>query len=76
VEEKLILCLQIALELEGQKISLSDEFKEFPKWDSLAQISLIAGLDEAFGVEIEAADFKKLITVQDLLNEVAKRAAS
>jgi acyl carrier protein len=75
MEEKLIACLKDALELDGQSISMSDKFRDLMNWDSLAQLTLITGLDETFGVEIESDDFKKLITVRDLCDEVSKRMA-
>jgi acyl carrier protein len=36
-------------------------------------MSLIAELDEKFGVGIDSDDFEKIITVGDLVHEVQKR---
>jgi len=73
MEEQLMSCLRHALEVEDQAIALSDNFRDYPTWDSLARLSLIAGLDDSFGVAIESDDFNRLVTVQDLLNEIGKR---
>lgn len=62
-----------ALEIESKTVELSDVFRDYDEWDSLSQLSLIAMLDEEYGVEIESEDFKKLITVEDLVKEVKKR---
>ncbi len=60
-------------ELNTGEISIEDKFRDYEKWDSLTGLSLIAMFDSEFGVVIESNEFKKLITVGDLLNEVKKR---
>ena len=73
MEQKFIAALKNAMEREDD-IKLSDEFREYDEWDSLAYLEVIAMLDEDFGVEIEYEDFQKLITVESLINEVEKRS--
>jgi len=73
MKEKFIEEFKNALEIEDREIELSDKFREYSEWDSLAQLTLIAMLDSEFGVSIESKDFEKLITVEDLLNEVTNR---
>lgn len=73
MQQKFLELFKEALEIEGRDILLSDVFRDYKEWSSLAQLSLIAMLDEQFDVVIETAEFKKLITVGDLLNEVVKR---
>lgn len=75
MEEKFISVIADALELESGSINLNDEFRKYENWDSLAQLTLIAALDENFGVGIETDDFSKLKTLSDLLAEVQKRSA-
>ena len=56
-----------ALELESQsEVNMGVAFKGLEEWDSLAQLSLIAMLDEEYEVELESEDFDKLNTVEDL----------
>lgn len=74
MEEKIIDALREALDNEDIDIQLSDTFREYEDWDSLAYLTLIAVLDEQFGVEIENDDFKGLKTVGDLVNIVQERA--
>ncbi len=74
MEEKFCLNLQDALEIESKEVEPGDNFRDYDEWDSLGQLSLIAMLDDEYGVEIESDDFKKLVTVQDLINEVKKRS--
>ena len=73
MEEKFINLLKEILEIEDRDLNLSDEFRHYPEWDSLGYLELIAMMDEEFGVAIENEDFGKLITLQDLIDEVKKR---
>ena len=67
-----ILKLEEVLEIEDRDINLADVFRDFEEWDSLAYLSVIAFLDEEFDIQIEEAEFKKLITVEDLYNITVK----
>lgn len=73
MKDKFLDVFKEALEADDKDVKLSDSFRDYEEWDSLAQLSLIAALDEEFGVEIEDADFQKLITVDDLLKAVEAR---
>ncbi|MFJ4173864.1 acyl carrier protein [Microbacterium sp. NPDC089696] len=53
------------LEVEVGEVSLTDDLDEIG-WDSLANISFIAEVDERVGVTIEADELAKAKTVQDL----------
>jgi len=69
METKFLEAFKEALEREDE-INLTDEFRTYPEWNSLAYLSVIAMLDENYGVSIELADFRKQITLGDLMNEV------
>lgn len=74
MEERLINLFREALEIDPSRtVELSSYIHEFPEWSSLTQLSLIAALDEEFGVIIEMGVLEKLQTLEDLLNEVNKR---
>ena len=73
MEEKVFDAFREAMDNEDLEIKLTDKFREFEDWDSLAYLSMIAALDEEFGVEIENEDFEKLETVEDLVKEVGNR---
>ncbi|MHB2153602.1 acyl carrier protein [Calditrichota bacterium GD2] len=73
MKEKFLQVLKEALEIEDYEINLSDNFQEYPDWDSLSQLNLIAMLDEEFNVSIETKDLEQLKTVEDLWKEVEKR---
>jgi acyl carrier protein len=73
MENQFIEKFKETLEIEGRELSLTDKFREYPEWDSLAYLSVVAMLDEEFDVIVETADFKKLQTLNDLLEEIKKR---
>jgi acyl carrier protein len=62
-----------ALELENHDIALSDRFRDLPKWDSLAFLSLISMIDDEYDVVIDGKAFEKLHTLEDVLNEIEAR---
>lgn len=72
MEQKFIENFKEVLEIEDHEIHMSDEFRTYEEWDSLAYLSVIAMIDEEYDKQIETADFKKLITVQDLFDAVTK----
>ena len=67
MEQKLLSIFQEALEIEGRELQLEDSFRDFDEWDSLAQLSLIALLDENFEVQIEEKELAKLNSIGDFL---------
>lgn len=75
MEKKLIAEFKDILELEDSEIKATDNFREFSNWDSLANLSVIAMLDEEFDVHIEADDFRNITTIEQLITELKKRSA-
>ena len=69
--EKFIKLFSEALEREDE-IKMTDEFRNYDEWSSLAYLSVIAFMDEEYGILIDEADFQKLITVQDLFDACNK----
>jgi len=70
MEAKFIKVIKDALEIEDKNLSMNDKFKEFEEWDSLAQLTLIAELDENFDVTIQTSDFKNITTLQELFDHI------
>lgn len=73
MEKEFLEKLKEVIEIEDREIMLADEFRTYDEWDSLTYLSVIAMLDEEYGVEIETEDFKKLRTVGALWEEVKRR---
>lgn len=62
------------LNIEDREISVSDQFRDFPEWDSLANLSVMAMIDEEYGVVFESSEFRKIQTIEELVQEIEKRA--
>jgi acyl carrier protein len=75
MEKEFLEKLKDALEVENRELNFTDKFREYPEWDSLAFLSVIAMIDEEYDVIIEGKDFKKLETVGDIFNAIKERQA-
>ena len=67
MEEFFLNHIKESLEMESRKPKLSDEFRQYDEWDSMARLSLIAMLDEEYSLQIEDDKFQKILTLSDLL---------
>lgn len=70
--DKFIELFAEAIEREDV-IKMEDEFREYDEWSSLAYLSVIAMMDEEYGVQVEESDFQKLRTVKDLYDACTKK---
>ena len=71
--EEIVEKFKEILEINDRELSLSDEFRKYDEWDSLTYLSVIAMLDEEYGIQIEENEFKQLKTIGDLLNAVKSK---
>lgn len=69
MQKQFIDNLKEALEVEGE-IKLTDKFRDYEEWDSLARLSLIAMLDEEYELQIENEEFEKITTVEELYHVI------
>ena len=67
MEKEFFAKLKEILEIEDRELNLSDEFRTYEEWNSLAYLSIIALFDEEYDIQIEGVEFKKLRTVGDLI---------
>lgn len=72
-KDKFINKFKEALEIEDRTISLSDKFRDFEEWDSLAFLSIIAMIDEEYDVIIKGEEFKTLETIEDIINSIVSK---
>jgi acyl carrier protein len=70
--EQFMNLLMEALGLDDP-LDLATELDDIPAWDSLAQLSLAALLDEQMSVNLTAQDFANCKTISDLLNAVKQK---
>lgn len=65
-KEKLAL-LEEAMELDEGTLSIDDVLEDYPEWDSISALSLIALVDEKFGKILDGQTVKKFEKVSDAL---------
>ena len=66
---------QFAEALEkSEEICMSDEFRSYQEWDSLAILSLLASIDEEYSVNINSAELEKMKTVGDVCKRVLDKS--
>ena len=58
---------------EVDSISPSDVLRDLELWDSLSVISLLAVMDEMFGINVEATELADVVTVSDLFSFIEQR---
>jgi acyl carrier protein len=73
MEKKFIEQLKDILEIENIEVNMEDKFRDYENWDSMAALSVIAMIDDEFGVVINGEDFRQLNTVGDLVQAIKKR---
>lgn len=55
-------------------IQATTKFKELDEWSSLLALSIIAMVDEEYGITIKGEDIRLSTTVEDLFNAVKAKA--
>lgn len=70
--EKFIESLEEILEVDCGTVKLVDVFREYDQWDSITLLSLMATLEDDYGVTIPRKEFEELNTVQELFDYVNK----
>ena len=73
METKFIENFKDILEITDRDLQLTDRFRDYDEWDSLAFLSLIAMIDEEYDVIIEGKDFKALNTVGEIIQAIESR---
>jgi|688.fasta_scaffold829728_2 acyl carrier protein len=71
-KSEFLLKLQDILQREAPVME-SDCLADYSEWDSLSKMALLAYYSQAFGISITLNDFKKLLTVADLIQVPGER---
>jgi len=74
MEEKFLNFVKDVLDINDREINITDNFREYEEWDSLANLSLVAMLDDEYGVVIDTQRFKQISTLQELFEEIQKNS--
>ena len=71
MEKKIIEILKDVLEIEDS-IAENDKLEDLEGWDSLAVLTLSAGLEEEFDILISSQELETIITVNELIKYIKK----
>ena len=66
VEGKFIEKLEEALERDAGNVKMEDFFRDYPEWDSLSVLVVLAMINEEFDVTIPRQEFDKILTIRQL----------
>lgn len=75
MEEAFLDNVKEVLGIDDRDIQMTDEFRSFDEWSSLAFMSLIAMLEDEYDLKVDVDRFKLLETVGDVW-QVVKAARS
>lgn len=70
MEETFLNNVKDVLDITDRELSLDDDFRSMPEWSSLTFLSMIAMIDEEYGVVIDGNKFKLLETLSDILEAI------
>ena len=60
-------------ETDSNVFSPDTDYRELDEWSSLIGLSLIAMVDEEFGVALKANDFRSVTTIEDVYNTILSK---
>jgi acyl carrier protein len=70
LEQRLKVILAAVLKVEIQAITPETSQEQFPNWDSLTQLRLIAALEETFSLEFNDEQMFTLTSYQTIRNAI------
>lgn len=70
MKDQFLAQVKDTLEITDREINFTDNFKEYDEWDSLNLLSIIAMIDEEYGVIIDSNSMSKINTIEELYNAV------
>lgn len=74
MDKNFIALFAQTLEMDNwETLNAETRFRELAQWDSVAYLSVIAMIDEEFGVVIDGKDFAQLKTLGDIENFIKNK---
>ena len=62
-------------DLDGEVLTADTLFREIDCWSSITALSIIAMIDEEYGVQIKGDDIRSSQTIKDVFDKVAAKKA-
>ena len=73
LDEFVKLFAELFDETDASEFAPDTDFRELDEWSSLIGLSVIAMVDEEFGVALKANDFRQILTISDLYQVVVDK---
>lgn len=73
VKEKVISIIASVLEVEPSEITLESSIGDFPKWDSLGNLTILQDIQDEFDIELDPDEIIDLEDVNDIINIVEEK---
>lgn len=73
VKEKVIRIIASVLEVEPSEITLESSIGDFPKWDSLGNLTILQDIQDEFDIELDPDEIIDLEDVNDIINIVEEK---
>lgn len=73
LEEFVALFAEQFDEMDASEFAPETDFRELDEWSSLIGLSVIAMVDEEFGVALKANDFRQVSTISDLYQIISEK---
>lgn len=73
VKEKVIEIIANVLEVSAAEITLESTVGDFPKWDSLGQLTILQSVQDEFEVEFEPEEMMEIEDVNDIIKIVESK---
>ena len=71
--ENFLQNIKETLDIDAKVLKMSDEFREYEEWDSIANLSVIAMIDVEYDLIIDNNEFKNISTLQELWNKIQRK---
>jgi acyl carrier protein len=76
MNQEVIDLLAEALEVEPSLLNADTKIAELPEWTSLAWLTMMAMVDEKFGIQLSATEIRGFKTVQGIIDTIQARIES
>lgn len=73
VKEKVIEIIANVLEVSTEEVTLESTVGDFPKWDSLGQLTILQSVQDEFEVEFEPEEMMDIEDVNDIIKIVESK---
>jgi len=75
LERRVIAIAAAQLEIAPEKLTLESAVGDFPRWDSFAQVGLIAAMETEFNIAFDIDEVTSFQTLEDMAEALAGKVS-